>query len=353
MPVLEGFSSRIYMRASLIQHLFNPLTEDILQGTLTHVLSACDRYATLLDEMSGLPGTMTEWLALAKDRVTAHITGTLTVGLRISNRHPSLGHPGEMMGFSEDDLQQHPLIKRISREFVITYMDKAPTNFIICCRKHYFLSICNDLSPLPPAVNTVFEQVARHSDNILADDNRFLQSLGIKTGNDDLPKYALIAKLHKSPVSFRFLTLSHNTSLTPLAKRVTEFFTAFTPSILRLWDDVMKDANQHSAAMLLTPTSTPEAWFITQSSQVISRIQAYNRSCTDQERREAVRQIKTFDFQCLYTKLPHSDLVARLIDLVRSAWLKYHPNMQSFKVFPRKASKKSVFSTGVPTAQCC
>jgi hypothetical protein len=60
--------------------------------------------------------------------------------------------------------------------------------------------------------------------------------------------------------------------------------------------------------------------------------------------------MKTYDFQQLYTKSPYSDLVARLVDLIRSAWLKYHPSMQSFKVIPRKASKKSLFSAGVLAA---
>ena len=318
------------------------VTDQIIEDTVSAILAACNRYASLLTEMSGVLGSMDAWLALANTRVAGHIRDTLHVGMQIRNRHAGLGHTADFFGFTEADLQ-HPLMQRIHRGFVVTYMDKSPSTFIVYCRKHYLLTVCNDLIPPPPAINPVFQQVLRHPDNILAEDAGFVASLGLKSGTHQLPVYAAIAKLHKTPVASRFLTLSHDTSLTVLAKSVNEFLAAFSPSITKLWDVQMKTANMDSRVILLTPTSTPESWVIHQSPQVISRVQAYNRSMTAEEHHQAPRQVKTFDFQRLYTNLPQADLIHRITGLITQAWNEFHSGAQSFKVFSQKATCRSRF----------
>ena len=318
------------------------VTVQIIDDTVSDVLSACQRFASVLTEMSGVPGSMDAWLALASDRVAHHIRDTLHVGMQIGNRHADLRHTAEFFGFTEADLE-HPLMQQIQRDFVISYMDKSPNTFIVYCRKHYLLTVCNDLVPPPPAENSVFQQVLRHPDDILAEDAAFLASLGLKSGTDQLPVYAAIAKLHKTPVSSRFLTLSHRTSLTVLAKAVNEFLAVFSPFITQLWDVQMNTANLDSRVTLLSPTSTPASWVIHQSPHVISRVQAYNRSLTAEQHQRAPRQIKTFDFQRLYTNLPQADLIQRITGLIRLAWNTSHPAAQSLKVFAQKATCKSRF----------
>ena len=319
------------------------VTGQVVDDTTRNILSACDRYATLLNEMAGQPGIMDPWLTLAKNRITSHVRDTLRLGMMIRNRHPGLQHSHEFSGFTEEDLRC-PEMERIRRDFVITYMDKSPNTFIAFCRKGYLLTVCDDLSPPPPAGNHVFQQVPRHTDDIIEEDAAFQRGLGLKSGTDKLPVYAAIAKLHKTPVSARFLTLSYDTSLTVLAKRICDFFAAFSPSITGLWDVAMKSANMDSSVTLFTPAHSPESWVITDSAQVISRVQGYNRSMTTEQHLLAPHEIQTFDFERLYTNLPQDDLVHRMRGLVLEAWDRFHPTEETFRVFAPKAVTRSYFS---------
>lgn len=316
---------------------------DLRNSTITALVSACRQYANALSELAGNPHAMSAWLALATTRVTAHVIDALPLGLHITRKGAAhLVHP--LPGFTIDDIH-HPLMQRIRREFVITHMDKADTNFVAYCRKHYLTTICDDLAPPPPTVNPVFQHIPRDPADILADDAAFLTTMGIPPGPPRLPVYAATAKLHKTPAASRFLTLSHNTSLTPLAKLLNHFFSSFMPHITQLWDKTMRPAGFSSSTLLFTPPGHPESYVISQSSQVIPRIQAYNRSMSSAIRPDAPRHIQTFDFTRLYTNLPHDDLVNKVSALIRESW---PAQAQWYKVYPRKSTGHSTFKNTPP-----
>lgn len=87
--------------------------------------------------------------------------------------------------------------------------------------------------------------------------------------------------------------------------------------VLRLWDDLLSPFGYGSSSTLFTPPASPEAWFILQSAQVISRIQAFKCNLPGHLHAQEVTLLQTFDFSRLYTNLPQDDLITRLTGLVR------------------------------------
>ena len=69
--------------------------------------------------------------------------------------------------------------------------------------------ICEDSQSLAAgAANGTFVRVEQSVADTFATDAQYLQSLGIKSGKQQLPLYSMTAKLHKSPVADCFLPLS-------------------------------------------------------------------------------------------------------------------------------------------------
>ena len=192
----------------------HPVVVDVVyrQKIIDDTLHAGTLYAQRLEVISGVPGSMAAWRTLATTRLTEYITGTLPLGTTIVPKHPHRRHSDQSPGFSPAVLH-HPFIRSLRRELVVTYMDKSDTTFIVYCRPHYNTTICRDLCRFPLDGHSAFSHVHRPVQEILTEDAAFLTSMGVRPlDNPTLPLYAGIAKMHKSPVATRFLTLSHNAS---------------------------------------------------------------------------------------------------------------------------------------------
>ena len=86
---------------------------------------------------------------------------------------------------------------------------------------------------------------------------------------------------------------------------------------------------------------------IAEFSQVIPRVQGFNRSLDAATRQARPHTLCTYDFERLYTNLPHDDLIWALTYLITQAWARYHPGTY-FKVFQRASSGRSAFIWGPP-----
>lgn len=120
--------------------------------------------------------------------------------------------------------------------------------------------------------------------------------VGLPCPSGDLPFYYSITKLHKTPVAARFIAgHSREVTTTGLNKVLASFFRGVNSNVEKLWCAAVEDIPGFE--------ETPWPWLLTNTADIIPRIQAFNRS----NYLQPVRQV-TADFKRLYTNLPIPDL---------------------------------------------
>ena len=106
----------------------------------------------------------------------------------------------------------------------------------------------------------------------------------------DLAVMYWIPKMHKNPISFRFIITSPVCSIKPLAKDITSIFKLFYEKVERY----------HTKRKVWSGVMT--FWTIQNSYPVISSINKPNE-------RKAAKSMSTFDFSTPYTIIPHDKLL--------------------------------------------
>lgn len=100
-------------------------------------------------------------------------------------------------------LKKH--IKILQKNFIITYVDKAPNNYAIICKQYYKKLLDHFF---------LDSQMFEKSSNNRTINNRkilnFHKLLNIKCQNFNYPYIVLIPKFHKSPIKFRSVTVGCN-----------------------------------------------------------------------------------------------------------------------------------------------
>ena len=97
---------------------------------------------------------------------------------------------------------------------MFTPTDKAGNNVTIVCKRYYLESIHTELSnPIP------FKPSNLSQNTIIATHTQFLNTIGLKA-NYKLPYMYWTSKMHKSPVSKRFITSAKGCTLEPFSKLV-------------------------------------------------------------------------------------------------------------------------------------
>ena len=112
----------------------------------------------------------------------------------------------------------------------------------------------------------------------------------------DLPVMYWIPKMHKNPISFRFIIASPVCSIKPLSKDITSIFKLFYEKVERY----------HTKGKVWSGIKT--FWTIQNNYPVISSINKLNK-------RKAAKIMWNFDFSTLYTEVPHENLLYVLNEL--------------------------------------
>ncbi len=181
-------------------------------------------------------------------------------------------------------------LERLQKNYVLVPTDKASNNISFICRKFYIEKILEEVS------KDTYEKVHDTSDVVV---NR-LENLASRKYNmklepkdKELPRIYMMPKMHKSPTGFRFIIASKRNPLKGTAKLLTK--------ILK----VIMDTHFAYNRKIKLYTGINRMWICQNNVSLLQEIRKVNA-------RSGARNVDTFDFSTLYTKINLQDLAEKL-----------------------------------------
>ena len=194
-------------------------------------------------------------------------------------------------------------LENLHKKFVIVPIDKASNNVAIVCKRFYITSILDELG-IPGNSSPTYELVERSAASIIDDNKHLVKStLGqdLDEHSQSLPSIYWMPKMHYNPCRKRFIIASAKCSTKPLSKLVSKIFKHIFNQIHNFHDKCIFYKNYN------------KFWVIQNSFPVLEKLDKINN-------KKQAREISTFDFSTLYTKLPHDDLIRVLHEMVDFAF---------------------------------
>ena len=182
--------------------------------------------------------------------------------------------------------------------FVLCPVDKASKNVAIICRNFYISNILDECSDNSGIINC-----SRDLSEIVKCQNEFLDSINIDRSSckDTLPHMFSSPKFHKPSLKMRYIVSYSNCSIKPLAKMVTLGLKAIFSEICRY------------SNMLQKVTGINRNWIILNNGPILDVLNYINNN-------SVARNVETYDFSTLYTKLRHEDIINALNFVIKLAF---------------------------------
>ena len=140
--------------------------------------------------------------------------------------------------FSEPGVKN--IMFSLKEDFVIVPIDKAANNVAFICKHFYALTIIKELNldchlSNQDDNNTYIFINDKTKDQIIKEHKLYLSKRKINLPNNiqDLPVMYWIPKMHKNPISFRFIIASPVCSSKPLSKDITSIIKLFYEKVER------------------------------------------------------------------------------------------------------------------------
>src|SRR6185437_1531761 len=92
----------------------------------------------------------------------------------------------------------------------------------------------------------------------------------------------------------------------PLSTLLNEIPQTFKPLLLKLWTERLS----------IPGFTSPPLWMIKSSLDITNRLKHINGHMDEEEISNETRMIQTFDVKTLYTRLPHTDLIDKISELL-------------------------------------
>ena len=189
-------------------------------------------------------------------------------------------------------------LERLHKDFVMVPTDKASNNVSFICKKFYIEKILEETG------QNTYERI-NDNENVVVNRlcdiavNRYKFSLV----NDDkvLPKIYMMPKMHKNPTGFRFIIASKKNPLKKTAKTLTK--------ILK----VIMDAHFAYNRKIRLYTGINRMWICQNNADILDEIEKVNN-------RKGARNVDSFDFSTLYTKINLEDLADKLKKCIEKAF---------------------------------
>ena len=174
-------------------------------------------------------------------------------------------------------------LQLLHNDFVFIPTDKASNNVSVVCKTYYLEHLSSELN------NTNTFELSNQSRNSIINEHKgFMESLGLKA-NLKIPYMYWTAKMHKTPVSTRFITSGIGSTLEPLSKLVC---TALVTLV---------KIKKNNAAFYHNKTGFNK-YFIVDNRYPLTKFMDKDNG-TDN-----IKTIKTYDFEALYTNIPQQKL---------------------------------------------
>ena len=253
------------------------------------------------DLKKGLPGFIKKWAEMEKAPVSmfhAWSESFLTLldssiselKLKYSSKrnHRSVFKDPDVISTLDD----------IQSKFIICPVDKATKNFAIICKKYYAQTIIGELIPSNgyspgPSMSKIIDDI-----------NQFNMNLNINIKLDkklELPHIVLYPKFHKPVLSQRFLISYADCFIKPLCNKIGLALNCVYKTI------------DNYCNMLKVVTGINHNFMIMNNEKILNCVENINNN-------GSARNIQTYDFSTLYTKLSHRDIKAALTTVVKLAF---------------------------------
>jgi hypothetical protein len=217
----------------------------------------------------------------------------------------------EQYNLDADAIQE---LKQLRKHYAIITVDKAADLFAIVCKNHLYKSILKDLT------NSDFFHIlptTHTSQHTIQQQLQDLHSFNLQpkhTEQHKLGHYMAIAKLHKNPPTFRFITSSKNCTTERMNVYLTRFLTAVQAFADMLFHDTLCALNLEFYSA--DTRHRPKSWILQSSYEVVDIIKHFNRHSITFESANRNMTITTADFERLYTFMKQDDCIDRVCSLV-------------------------------------
>ena len=191
----------------------------------------------------------------------------------------------------------------LHKKFVIVPIDKASNNVAIICKRFYIASILDELG-IPGNSSLTYEVIDIPASTIIDENNHLVQSIlgkNLDERSRSLPQIYWMPKMHYTPCRKRFIIASSQCSTKPISKVISKIFKHIFNQT-RIFHEKCTFYKNYN-----------RFWVIENSFPVLRKLDIINS-------KKKAREISTFDFSTLYTKLPHDDLIHVLHDMVDFAF---------------------------------
>ena len=180
-------------------------------------------------------------------------------------------------------------LETLKTHFVFVPVDKAGNNVALICKKYYIETLEKELS------STTFTKVNITKNDFVIKCNNDLKNFGMTIDKDkqSIPYLYWSAKMHKIPPKERYITSGTNTLLSDLSVEVTKCMKLLVNTAKYLDRYKIRGLNRHIA-------------IIDNRNDVLSYLNKSNKS------KDRNKSIKSFDFENLYTNIPHDKLKEKI-----------------------------------------
>jgi hypothetical protein len=264
------------------------------------------------------PRTFDDWKGKVFERVAAKI-----------RKLKSIGKPKQAKPILKDeDVVQY--LGELHNNFVIVPIDKAANNIAIICKRFYVSRLLSEVGALGDP-NSTYEIKDINPQELIHDDILLCERYGLKLEEKQktLPIMYWTPKMHYTPSRARFIVSSAKCSTKPISRIVSNAFKLIFTQI----------ENFHKKSKFYKNYN--RFWTVNNSRPLIEKLEVINT-------RKKAREISTFDFSTLYTKLPHDDLLRVLnehIDFAFDGGTKNYLGYTDSKIFwKKKPSRKKTIS---------
>ena len=201
----------------------------------------------------------------------------------------------------QDEEVQNAL-SELHKRFVIVPIDKASNNVAFICKRFYIQKLLDEVG-IPGDNSSTYKLSSRDPNQIIQNNAEYCEKLGISLEErvKCLPFMYWLPKMHYNPPRSRFIIASSSCSTKPLSKIASSIFK-------HIFNQVR---NFHQKSYFYKNIN--RFWVIENSSPVLEKLTQIN------EKKNA-RDISTYDFSTLYTKLQHDDLIGNLHEIVEFAF---------------------------------
>ena len=187
-------------------------------------------------------------------------------------------------------------------KYVVVPIDKASNNVAIICKRFYVQKLLDEVG-VPGDMSSTYKMSDRDPEDVIADNSLLCEKFGLSLDDrmKTLPFMYWLPKMHYSPPRCRFIVASSYCSTKPLSRTASSIYK-------HIFNQVR---NFHRKSTFYKNYN--RFWVIENSDPVIEKLQRLNST-------KRARNISTYDFSTLYTKLPHDDLIKNLNEIVDFAF---------------------------------